>query len=122
MSLCHETYRRCASVALVLAIVLIALPGLVNAQTLRSDDTVPKWEWFIGYQWVNPGGNIPDGSTPPLAVKAPSSARGAGTNVSYNFTKNLSLEGNYGGDSHSGTLRYKNKEFNIGPQATPRAQ
>jgi hypothetical protein len=120
MSRCQETYRRCASGALVLAIALLALPTLVNAQTLRSDDTVPKWEWFIGYQWVNPGGNIPDGSTPPLAIKAPSSATGAGTNVSYNFTKNLSLEGNYGGNWHGGNVGYHYNAFSVGPKLTYR--
>jgi hypothetical protein len=120
MSLCNETYRRCASVALVLAIVLIALPGLLNAQTTaQSDDTVPKWEWFIGYQWWNPGGNIPDNSTPPLALHAPSSAKGLGTNVSYNFTKNLSLEGNYGGNWNS---NYLNNAFSVGPKLTFRGE
>jgi hypothetical protein len=104
MSRCHETYRRCASAALVLAIVLIALPSLLNAQTApkassaQSDDAVPKAELFIGYQWLNPGGNIPDHNTPPGAFRLPSIAQGFGTNLSYNFTKNLALEGNYGGD------------------------
>jgi hypothetical protein len=108
MSLCQETYRRCASVALVLAIVLIALPSLVNAQTapapkaapvVSSDDAVPKAELFVGYQWLNPGGNIPDVSTsPPTAFKLPSIAQGFGTNLAWNFTRNLALEGNYGGD------------------------
>ncbi|MGD0793213.1 MAG: hypothetical protein ABR920_15710 [Terriglobales bacterium] len=103
MSLCHETYRRCASVALVLALVLIALPALLNAQTapkaptVQSDD-FPKVELFLGYQWLNPGGNIPDHSTPPNAFKLPSIAQGFGTNLSYNFTKIWALEGNYGGD------------------------
>ncbi len=109
MSLCQQTYRRCASVALVLAIVLIALPCLLNAQTApapkapssqMSDDT-PKVELFVGYQWLNPGGNIPDQTPPPagpLAFKLPSISQGFGTNLSYNFTKYLALEGNYGGD------------------------
>src|SRR5208282_535149 len=120
MSLCHETYRRCAGAALVLAIVLIALPALVNAQT--SNDTVPQWEWFVGYQWWNPGGNIPNNTTsPPTAAKAPSSARGAGTNVSYNFTKYLSLEGNYGGNWNSDpNLGYVNSAFSVGPKLTYR--
>src|ERR1700676_5170792 len=103
MSRCHETYRRCASVALVLALVLIALPSLLNAQTApkasaQSEDAVPKAELFIGYQWLNPGGNIPDHSTPPLPFKLPSITKGFGTNLSYTFTDHLALEGNYGGD------------------------
>src|SRR5260370_1269279 len=89
MSLCHQTYRRCASIALVLALVLIALPALLNAQTApkaspvqSSDDAVPKAELFVGYQWLNPGGNIPDQNTPPNAFKLPSILQGFGANLS----------------------------------------
>jgi hypothetical protein len=122
MSLCHETYRRCANVALVLALVLIASPALLNAQTAPApkassslgDDT-PKAELFIGYQWWNPGGNIPDQNTPPNAFKLPSVAQGFGTNLAYNFTKYLALEGNYGGDWN----RYAaNNVFAVGPKLT----
>jgi hypothetical protein len=108
MSLGHETYRRCASVALFLVVILIALPCLLHAQTApapapkastsASSDDFPKVELFLGYQWLNPGGPIPDQSTPPNAFNLPSIAQGFGTNLSYNFTKYFSLEGNYGGD------------------------
>jgi hypothetical protein len=125
MSRFYQTYRRCASVALVLAIVLIALPALLNAQTapkastFQSDDGVPKWEWFIGYQWLNPGGNVPDQSTPPVAVKLPSLDRGFGTNLSYNFTKSLALEGNFGGNYS----KHANEEaVSIGPKLTFRGE
>jgi hypothetical protein len=126
MSLCHRTYRRCASVALVLAIVLIALPALMNAQTApapapkassMSSDDFPKAEFFIGYQWWNPGGNIPDQSTPPNAFKLPSVAQGFGSNLSWNFTKYLSLEGNYGGDWNRNV---SNSAVAIGPKLTYR--
>src|SRR5271155_28943 len=123
MSLCQEAYRRCASVALVLALVLIASPALLNAQTAPApkassslgDDT-PKAEFFIGYQWWNPGGNIPDQSTnPPTAFKLPSVWQGFGTNLAYNFTKYLALEANYGGDWN----RYAaNNTFAVGPKLT----
>jgi hypothetical protein len=126
MSLCHKTYRRCASVALVLAIVLVALPALLNAQTTpapapkassMSSDDFPKAEFFIGYQWWNPGGNIPDQNVPPNAFKLPSVAQGFGANVSWNFTKFLALEGNYGGDWN----RYSsNSAFMGGPKLTYR--
>ena len=106
MSPCHQAYRRCASVALVLAIVLTALPALLNAQTapapkassVSSSDAVPKAELFIGYQWLNPGGNVPDNNTPPNPFHLPSIAPGIGTNVSYNFTDNLAFEVNFGFD------------------------
>ncbi|MGA8538505.1 MAG: hypothetical protein WB566_03355, partial [Terriglobales bacterium] len=124
MSLCHKTYRRCASVALVLALVLIASPFLLNAQTApapkpstTSSDDFPKAEFFIGYQWWNPGGNIPDQNTPPNAFHLPSVAQGFGTNLAWNFTKYLALEGNYGGDWN----RYAaNNAFVVGPKLTYR--
>jgi hypothetical protein len=127
MSLSQKNYQRCASLALVLALVLIALPALLNAQTApkastfqSSDDVVPNWELFIGYQWLNPGGNIPDTSqTPPVAFKLPSMSKGFGTSVAYNFTKNLGLEGNFGGNWS------KNANENltsVGPKLTYRGE
>ena len=115
MSLC-QTYQRWAALAAVLAVVLIALPAVLCAQ---SDETVPKEELFVGYQWLNPGGNIPDGNTPPNAFKLPSMPDGFGTSFAYNFTKNLALEGDYGvnwskyADEH---------ELSIGPKATWRGE
>src|SRR5271156_326040 len=104
MSDCHQNYRRGACVALVLAIVLTALPALLNAQTATapkatsSDDAVPKAELFLGYQWLNPGGNVPNSDTPPNPYHLPSIAPGGGINGSYNFTDNFSAEGNVGID------------------------
>jgi hypothetical protein len=124
MSRCQETYRRCASGALVLGIALLALPALLNAQTApktptaESSDDFPKVELFLGYQWLNPGGNVPSRTDPPVAVKLPSITPGFGVNLSYNFAKNLALEGNYGGD-WSGKSADVNA-FSIGPKLTYR--
>ncbi len=77
MSRRHEAYRGSASVALVLALVLIALPSFAQtaskASSASSDDAVPKVEVFVGYQWWNPGGNIPDQNSPPNASGLPRS-------------------------------------------------
>lgn len=126
MSLFRETYRRGASVALVLALVLIALPSFLNAQTApkastsQSDDVVPDWELFVGYQWLNPGGNVPDQTPPPsgpLPVKLNSMDKGFGTSLGYNFTKNLGLEGDYGVDFNKQATA---STLSIGPKATYR--
>lgn len=116
MSPSHQTYRRCASIALVLALVLIAMPALLTAQS----DQTPKAEVFLGYQWLNPGGNIPDNSSsPPVAFKLPSLAKGFGTSIAYNFTNNLALEGNFGGN----WSKYANENaLSIGPKATWRGE
>ncbi|MGA2459644.1 MAG: hypothetical protein ABSF85_18935 [Terriglobales bacterium] len=127
MSLCHETYRRCASVALVLALVLIALPSVLNAQTAapnapsaQSGDLYPKAEVFLGYQWLNPGGNVPDTNSPPNAIKLPSMIDGFGLGAAYNFDKNFALEATYGENWKDGA---GNVIFGgIGPRATWRAE
>ena len=103
MSLCQEAYRRGVSVALVLALVLIALPSMLNAQTaapnaptVQSSDTVPKVDLFLGYQWLNPGGNTPDLSSPPVAMKVPSMAKGFGASADYNFNRIVAAEVSWG--------------------------
>jgi hypothetical protein len=124
MSPCPENYRNGARLALILSIALIAFPVLMNAQNapapkptkaVSSDDAVPKAELFLGYQWLNPGGDIPTPTTPPVAFKLPSISQGFGTNLAWNFTKYLALEGNYGGDWN------RNASINaatIGPKLT----
>ena len=122
MSACHQNYRRGACAALVLAIVLTALPALLNAQTspapkasTSSDDTVPKAELFVGYQWLNPGGNVPNNDTPPSPFDLPSIAPGVGSNVSYNFTDNFAGEVNFGFDYN----HFANVEaLSVGPKYT----
>jgi hypothetical protein len=129
MSLCQKTYRRCASVALVLALVLIALPLMLNAQTAapnaptaQSDSSYPKFELFVGYQWLNPGGNIPDPNfVPPAAFKLPSLSRGMGANISYNFTSNFALEANWGVNWSSGNHININMGA-VGPKFTYRGE
>jgi hypothetical protein len=123
MSDCHKNYRRYATAALLLCVVLVALPALMIAQTapapktssVSSDDSYPKAELFVGYQWLNPGGNIPTPGPNPIAFHLPSIAQGFGTNLSWNFTRYLALEGNYGGDWN------RNASINaaaIGPKLT----
>jgi hypothetical protein len=81
---------------LVLAVIVAVAPSVANAQSPQSSEAVPKEELFLGYQWLNPGGNIPDGSTPAQAFKLPSVPQGAAVNLSYNFNKWTALEGDWG--------------------------
>src|SRR5271154_1551407 len=126
MSASDQTYRRGACVALVLAIVLTALPALLNAQTapapkasMSSGDTVPKAELFLGYQWLNPDGNVPNSDTPPNPFHLPSIAPGVGANVSYNFFDNFAAEVNVGFDYN----HYANVEaLTAGPKYTWRGE
>src|ERR1700693_2746623 len=131
MSRCQETYRRCASVALVLALVLIALPSLLNAQTapkaptVESSDDFPKVDLFVGYQWLNPGGTVPVGPNPPLppsppvATKLPGMSKGFAVAGTYNFDKwwGLSVDGsvNFQDTANEGSI-------SVGPRVMWRSE
>ena len=63
----------------------------------QSDNQeAPKAELFVGYEWLNPGGNIPDLNVPPNAFHLPSIAQGAGASLAWNLNNYFSLEGNWG--------------------------
>jgi hypothetical protein len=96
---------------MVLAVVVMALPAVTFAQS----DTVPKAELFVGYQWLNPGGDIPDGNTPPLAFHLPSISQGGGASLAYNFTKYWALEGDWGINGNRNALV---NTGTIGPKLT----
>ena len=118
MPLCQATCRKNAGFALILVIVLAGLSTLMNAQ----DEHPPKAELFLGYQWLNPGGNIPNGTDAfgnPLAFKLPSMAKGVGISFAYNFTKYMALEGDYGGN-WSDTAN--ENTFTLGPKVTWRGE
>jgi len=93
----EQTYRR-VLVALVMTMAVIALPGLMVAQA--NNQEAPKAELFAGYEWLNPGGDIPDQNVPPNPFHLPSMSRGGGASLAWNFTNYLSLEGNWGINSN----------------------
>lgn len=78
---------------------LLVVAGLSATNALGQEQTVPKVDIFAGYQWLNPGGNVP--ATPDTFVKLPSLAKGFGTSVTYNFAKNVGLSADFGGNFNS---------------------
>lgn len=116
MSLWQQTYRS-ALIALVITLVLVALPGVARAQA----EEPPKEDLFVGYQWLNPGADIPRGTDEngnPLSVRAPSLPDGFGIGFGYNFTRYVAAEADYGLNwGHAIT----EQEASIGPRLTYRA-
>lgn len=87
-----------------------------------AQQPVPKYDIFAGYQWLDPGGNIPggpDGSGGVLPVKLPSMSKGGGLAFGYNFHPNFALEGDIG-------LNLKNgidvSTYSLGPRFTWRTE
>jgi len=119
MSLC--CVARCGRrtwLGLILTLSLI----LCSSAVLAQQETPPKADVFAGYQWLNPGGNIPDGTDTSgnvLPFKLPSMPAGFGLAFGYNFHPNFALEGDFGAN-------YKNgndiSTYSLGPRFTWRGE
>ncbi len=79
---------------------------------------VPKYDIFAGYQWLNPGGNVPggpDGMGGVLPFKVPSMGKGGGLAFGYNFHPNFALEGDIGLNLKD---QFDISTYSIGPRFT----
>jgi hypothetical protein len=100
MSLCQNTSK--SRVVLACLLFVLTCAGV----TIAQDENPPKADLFLGYQWLNPGGNVPGFppgalSGPVQPTRLPSFTRGFGAAVGYNFHPNIALEGDLGASYHS---------------------
>lgn len=83
----------------ILALSLIASPAFAQS------DSNPKWDLFVGYQWLHPGGTVP---TPygdfnnPTGFNVPDMSKGFGSALTYNFDPHWGLEFDLGHNWGSG--------------------
>jgi len=120
MSLCWGSRDgRTYGVGLFLALSLILCS---NAAIAQQQENPPKADFFAGYQWLNPGGNIPDGPDGAggvLPFKLPSMEKGFGLAFGYNFHPNFALEGDFGANYKDGN---DFSTYSIGPRFTYRGE
>jgi hypothetical protein len=96
MSLPGEVRSNCLwkfSLLLVIALMTASFPAAAQ------DQTTPKFDWFIGYQWLNPGGTVPAPGHPsnaPVGMSLGDMGKGVGTALTYNFDSHWGLEGDFG--------------------------
>ena len=83
---------RISLIALTLGLVLS--PAALTAQ----DEETPKYDLFVGYQWLHPGGNVPVPGTQsnPQRFQIPDMGKGFGTTLSFNFNQYFAFEGDFG--------------------------
>jgi outer membrane protein OmpA-like peptidoglycan-associated protein len=77
----------------MLAVILISSPALAQS------DSNPKWDLFVGYQWLHPGGSVPSAfgnPTSPAPFKIPDMSKGFGSALTYNFDPHWGLEFDFG--------------------------
>ena len=96
---------------------------LSSSSTLAQEkQPVPKYDIFAGYQWLNPGGNIPggpDGMGGILPFKLPSMGKGGGLAFGYNFHPNFALEGDIGLNLKD---QFDVSTYSLGPRFTWRGE
>jgi hypothetical protein len=81
----------------LLAAILVGMSSLVAAQD--KTETPPKVDLFVGYQWLNPGGQVPQAGQPatsPVPVTPPGMGKGVGSAVAYNFSSHWAFEADFG--------------------------
>jgi outer membrane protein OmpA-like peptidoglycan-associated protein len=103
MSRCRRLCVGLVSVSCLL--MLLAMISISNSAVAQTDSN-PKWDLFVGYQWLHPGGTVP---TPfgdplnPVPFKIPDMSKGFGSALTYNFDPHWGAEFDFGhnwGDSN----------------------
>src|SRR5262249_20310048 len=68
--------------------LLIFLLLMTAGAALAQDGEVPKFDVFVGYQWLNPGATVATtASDVSTGSKLPDFAKGVGGSATYNFSK-----------------------------------
>jgi len=79
--------------------LLLFVLCLFSVVSLAQDTETPKYEIFVGYQWLHPGGTVPAPFQPfdaPSRLGLKDMPFGFGSAFTYNFHKYLGLEGDFG--------------------------
>jgi len=96
------TQGRQNAVAAVFPVVAVIL---ISSAAFAQSDTPPKWDLFAGYQYLHPGGTVPESTsdpTNPTPFTLPSMEKGAGAALTYN------LDSHWGGELDFGYNRDTN--------------
>lgn len=97
-----------------LAMVLLVIAAPLMAQ----EQTPPKYDLFVGYQWLNPGGKVPEPFQPfnaPVAETLPGMGKGFGLATAYNFNRYFALEADLG---HNWNDVGRETTLSLGPRVT----
>jgi outer membrane protein OmpA-like peptidoglycan-associated protein len=104
--------KRAASLSLALLICALLLP----ANLLSQHESTPRYDFFVGYQFLHPGGYVgsPFGTpSNPQPRKVPDMTSGAGGSFTFNFSKYIGVEADIGHNWDHGYV----STFSVGPRA-----
>ena len=91
MILGYEHSGRVVTACVIAMLVMLVFPTSALAQS----DSNPKWDLFLGYQWLHPGATVPAANSDPnnpTPFKVPDMPKGFGGALTYNFDPHWGLE------------------------------
>jgi hypothetical protein len=84
--------------------------SLLPCTAFAQSDSNPKWDVFVGYQYIHPGGTVPNAfgdPNNPVPYRVPDMQKGFGSALTYNFDPHWGLEfdlgHNWGDDDYETT-------------------
>jgi len=103
-----------------IGLLVVLAVSLISSSAFAQSDSNPKWDLFVGYQWLHPGGTVPaPGGDPanPTPFKIPDMAKGFGSTFTFNFDPHWGLEFDLGlnGGSNGGPAQ-RESTFSAGPR------
>jgi outer membrane protein OmpA-like peptidoglycan-associated protein len=84
-----------AARAVISTVLLLFATMLVSTPVFAQSDSNPKWDLFVGYQWLHPGITVPapfGNPSNPTPFKVPDMTKGFGSALTYNFAPHVGLE------------------------------
>ncbi len=115
MSLCFKLQKGRVAVGLLIALAVTLLSSSAFAQTTST----PKYDVFVGYQWLHPGATVPaPGSDPnnPTPIILGDSSKGAGVALTYNFDPHWGAEFDVGYNDGNNKPLFYDTTFSVGPR------
>ena len=88
-----------AARAVISSVLLMFATVLVSTPVFAQGDSNPKWDLFVGYQWLHPGITVPapfGSAFNPTPFKVPDMAKGFGSALTYDFDRHFGLEFDFG--------------------------
>jgi len=78
-----------------IGLLVVLSVSLLSSSAFAQSDSNPKWDLFVGYQWLHPGGTVPTAfgdPANPTPFKIPDMSKGFGSALTYNFDPHWGME------------------------------
>jgi outer membrane protein OmpA-like peptidoglycan-associated protein len=87
--------RKGITISVVFALFVLLSVSFFSSPASAQSDSNPKWDLFVGYQWLHPGGTVPapfGDPNNPSPYKIPDMGKGFGSAFTYNIDRHWGLE------------------------------